>query len=112
MARNRIVVSDFVAQIAARLRFLRFERGLSQRELAQMAGCSAQSIVQFESGRTAMNARTMRKLALALRVEPFDILNHDTQSSDLGWLLEAMRTDANVLSFVRAKLASSCPARS
>lgn len=90
MARKRIVVSDFMAQLAARLRVLRFERGLSQRQLARLAGCSADSIVRFESGQTAMNARTMRKLALALRVEPFDILNHDTQTSDLGWLLETM----------------------
>jgi transcriptional regulator with XRE-family HTH domain len=103
MGRDR-VVNDFAAQIAVRLRVLRFERGLSQRQLAELAGCSANSIVRFELGFTGMNARTMRKLARALRVEPFDILNHDTHTSDLGWLVEAMRTDPKLVSFMLAKL--------
>lgn len=104
MGRARIVVSDFVDQIGARVRFLRYERGLSMQELAERAGCSASCIMQFELGRTAMNTTTMRKLAHALHVRPFDILNLDTQTDDIGWFVETMRHDANVLSFVRAKL--------
>jgi transcriptional regulator with XRE-family HTH domain len=104
MGSARILVSDLVAQIGARVRFLRFERGLSMRELAEMAGCSASCIMQFELGRTAMNTMTMRKLAQALDVLPLDILNLDTQTDDVGWFVETMRHDANVLSFVRAKL--------
>ena len=104
MGRARILVSDFVAQIGARVRFLRYERGLSMRELAEMAGCSASCIMQFELGRTAMNTTTMRKIARALDVQPFDILNHDTHTSDLGWFAETMHHDSNVLRLVLAKL--------
>jgi transcriptional regulator with XRE-family HTH domain len=103
--RARIIISDFVAQIGARVRVLRFERGLSIRALAELAGCSPHGIMQIELGYSAMTIGTIHKLALALHVEPFDILNHDTQTSHLGWLLETMRHDANVLSVIRAKLA-------
>ena len=102
MGRARIVVSDFVAQIGARVRFLRFERGLSMRALADLARCSPDGLMQIELGRSAMTIKTMRKLAHALHVRPFDILNHDTQTNDFGWLVETMRHDAKVLSFVRA----------
>jgi transcriptional regulator with XRE-family HTH domain len=111
MARNRIVVSDFVAKIGARIRFLRFERGLSVRKLAELAGCSAESIQQVELGRTAMTTRTMRKLARALHVQPIDILNHDTHTDDLGWFVETMRHDASVGRFVLAKLGPRGSAR-
>ena len=111
MGRKRIVVSDFVAQVAARLRVLRFERGLSQRELARRAGFSPDNIVRFELGYTAMNARTMHKLARALDVQPLDILNCDTQTNDLGWFIETMRHDASVVRFVLAKLGPGSSAR-
>lgn len=111
MRRARIIVSDFVAQIGARVRVLRFERGLSIRALAELAGSSPDGIMQIELGRSAMTLGTIDKLSRALRVEPFDILNHDTQTSDVGWLVETMRHDANVLSFVRATLAHRRRAR-
>jgi transcriptional regulator with XRE-family HTH domain len=101
---RRIVVRDFVVQIGARVRFLRFERGLSMTALAELAKCSPNGLMQIELGRHSMTIITMRKLARALDVRPFDILNHDTHTSDLGWLAETMRHDSNVLSFVRAKL--------
>jgi len=104
MRRTRIIVSDFVAQIGARVRVLRFERGLSMLDLAKIAGCSPDGLMQIELGRSAMTIKTMRKLAHALGVRPFDILNHDTQTDDVGWFVETMRHDVNVLRFVRAKL--------
>jgi transcriptional regulator with XRE-family HTH domain len=104
MGPDRIVVSDFVAKIGARVRFLRFERGLSMTALAELAKCSPNGLMQIELGRHPMTVMTMRKLAHALHVRPFDILNHNTQTDDVGWFVETMRHDAKVLSFVRAKL--------
>ncbi len=111
MVRDRIVVSEFVANVGVRVRFLRFERGLSQRELARRAGFSADNIVRFERGYTAMNALTMRKLARALDVQPLDILNYDTQTNDLGWFIETMRHDASITRLVLAKLEPARRAR-
>lgn len=111
MGRDRIVVSDFVAKIGARVRFLRFERGLSMTALAELAGCSPDGLMQIELGRHSMTIITMRKLARALDVRPLDILNCDTQTNDLGWLLETMRHDASVVGCVLAKLGPRSSAR-
>jgi len=101
---HRIAVRDFVAQIGARVQFLRFERGLSMRELADLAGCSPVGIMQIEHGRAAMTLGTMRKLARALNVQPFDLLNHDTHTSDVGWFVETMRHDPKLVRRMRIKL--------
>ena len=111
MLRDKIVVSDFIAQIGARIRFLRLERGLPLWKLAKLAQSSADSIMHIELGRSAINLKTIDKLARALNVQPFDLLNHDTQTSDVGWLVETMRHDSNVLAFVRATLAPRRRAR-
>ena len=104
MLRDKIVVSDFTAQIGARIRFLRLERGLTLCKLARLAQCNSDSIMQIELGRSAINLKTIYKLARGLNVQPFDLLNHDTDTNDVGWLVETMRHDANVLAFVRATL--------
>ena len=93
MSRQCVVKSEFMAKIGARIRVLRLERGFTIRKLAAEAECSADCIVQIEMGRTGFTTRTLQKLAKGLHVKPFDILNHDTQTNDLGWLLEAMRRD-------------------
>ena len=111
MGRARIVVSDFVAQIGARVRFLRFERGLSMRALAELAGCSPDGLMQIELGRHPMTTKTICKLAHGLHVQPLDLLNCDTQTNDLGWLLETMRHDASVVRLVREKLEPARRAR-
>ncbi len=111
MLRDKIVVNDFTSQIGARIRFLRLERGLPLWRLAKLAQISADSIMHIELGRSAINLQSIYKLARALNVQPFDLLNHDHDTSDLGWFVETMRHDVNVLRFVRAKLESRRRAR-
>jgi transcriptional regulator with XRE-family HTH domain len=102
--RDKIVVSDFTSQIGARIRFLRLERGLPLWKLAKLAQSSADSIMHIELGRSAITLQSIYKLARALNVQPFDLLNHDHDTNDVGWLVETMRHDSNVLMFVRATL--------
>jgi transcriptional regulator with XRE-family HTH domain len=103
MARERVVISDFVAKVGARLRVLRYERGLSLRKLAELAGCSAGGVMQIELGRSAPTTRTLGKLAEALSVQPFDILNYDSETDDLGWMMETMRREPECVRIVRAR---------
>jgi hypothetical protein len=56
--------------------------------------------------RLAITTETLRELARALHVQPFDMLNDDPHTNDLGWLIEAMRLDPNVLRLAKAKLAA------
>jgi transcriptional regulator with XRE-family HTH domain len=54
-----------------KLRRIRDERLLSQRELAEKAGLSPTTILKLEAGRVEdPHPRTVRKLADALEVEP------------------------------------------
>ena len=101
MSRQRIAVKDFVAQIGARVRFLRYERGLTQHELAEMARCSVSCIMHLELGRRAVTIRILCKIARALHVQPFDILNHDTRKNDLACLTETMRLHPKLTKLAR-----------
>ena len=58
-----------------KLRRVRDERLLSQRELAEKAGLSPTTILKLEAGRvTDPHPRTVRKLAQALDVEARELL--------------------------------------
>ena len=59
-----------------RLRRLREERALSQRDLARKAGVTAVTIVHAEKGLDTRPS-TLRKLADALGVEPRELIEGD-----------------------------------
>ena len=52
----------------------RRRRGLTQRQLAQLAGVAHTTVQRLESLRRGAYPQTLRKLATALRVEPKDLL--------------------------------------
>jgi transcriptional regulator with XRE-family HTH domain len=53
---------------------LRRRRGLTQRQLGELAGVAHTTIQRLESLRRGAYPQTLRKLATALRVEPKDLL--------------------------------------
>jgi transcriptional regulator with XRE-family HTH domain len=57
-----------------RLRRLRRERALSQRELSRMTGIAFDTISRLETGKQRAQPRTIRKLAEALGVEPRELM--------------------------------------
>jgi transcriptional regulator with XRE-family HTH domain len=52
----------------------RRRRGLTQRELGELAGVAHTTVQQVESLRRGAYPQTLRKLAFALKVEPKDLL--------------------------------------
>ena len=52
----------------------RRQRGLTQRQLGELAGVAHTTVQQLESLKRGAYPQTMQKLALALRVEPKDLL--------------------------------------
>lgn len=58
----------------ARLRDLRRDLVLSQRELSRMTGVAFDTISRLETGKQRAQPRTVRRLADALGVEPRDLL--------------------------------------
>lgn len=57
-----------------KLKRLRENRVLSQRELAREAGLAQGTVWRLESGFPQAHPRTIRKLAVALRVEPKELV--------------------------------------
>ena len=58
----------------ARLRRLRRERALSQRDLTRMTRIAFDTISRLETGKQRAQPRTIRKLADALGVEPRELM--------------------------------------
>jgi transcriptional regulator with XRE-family HTH domain len=52
----------------------RYRRGLTQRQLGELASVAHTTVQQLESLRRGAYPQTMQKLAVALRVEPKDLL--------------------------------------
>jgi transcriptional regulator with XRE-family HTH domain len=52
----------------------RRRRGLTQRQLGELSGVAHTTVQQLESLKRGAYPQTVRKLALALRVEPKDLL--------------------------------------
>jgi transcriptional regulator with XRE-family HTH domain len=93
-----------VSQVGARILFLRFERGLSLQKLAAKTRYSINKVRQVELGQLILTAGMLRRFARALRVQPFDLLNFDTQFDDLGCLVEIMRQDRKMVRVVRKRI--------
>jgi transcriptional regulator with XRE-family HTH domain len=65
-------------QVRARLRQLRFERGLSVRALGAVAGVSAATVSRLETGERRLTVAHLESLASALGVEPHTLLGTAT----------------------------------
>lgn len=106
MSKRKPKHEPLVTQVGARIRFLRLENGLSIRKVAELAECSPDSVMQIELGRSASNMKTLQGIARALMVEPFDLLNCDTERDDVGYIVEKMRQDPETAILVNACLKS------
>ena len=58
-----------------RLRELRRSRGLSQKELGELAGVASGTVYRLENGLRGAYPGTVRKLAVALGVTPEDLVS-------------------------------------
>jgi transcriptional regulator with XRE-family HTH domain len=56
------------------LREFRIERGMSQAQLAERAGCTPSHVSLVESGKRSPSIATLRRLSEALLVEPGRLL--------------------------------------
>jgi transcriptional regulator with XRE-family HTH domain len=112
--RGKFVKGGIVAQrngadngairIGARIESLRLEQGLSLRCMAQLTGCSIAKLSHMEKGLASIHVHTLNKIADALQVRPFDLLNYVPEEDDLGYVVETMRKDSGGFAKVKARL--------
>jgi transcriptional regulator with XRE-family HTH domain len=68
------MATDIRRVMAANVRRIRAQRGLSQEALADMAGVSVRYLGSIERGSTAATVVVLARLARALKVKPADLL--------------------------------------
>jgi transcriptional regulator with XRE-family HTH domain len=66
---------DPLVGFARRLREIRLERGLSQEQLASLAGLDRTYVSGCETGRRNATIRTIIRLAAALQVDPANLVS-------------------------------------
>ncbi|WP_323993254.1 helix-turn-helix transcriptional regulator [Nguyenibacter sp. L1] len=66
---------DLKDVMAANLRRIRHDRDLTQEELAEMTGLSARYIGSIERARVSASVTILGKIAMALNVEPGELLD-------------------------------------
>ena len=64
--------------LGPRLKSLRSQKGLTMRELARMAGCSASFISQLELNRVSPSLANLEKICHALKMSVLDVLREET----------------------------------
>jgi transcriptional regulator with XRE-family HTH domain len=69
--------SRFTEVDGTRLRRLRREQALSQRDLSRITGIAFDTISRLETGKQRAQPRTIRKLADALGVEPKELMKRE-----------------------------------
>jgi transcriptional regulator with XRE-family HTH domain len=67
-------MSSFLEIDMAKLRRLRRRAALSQRELAERAGITQETVSRLEHGHHAARGSTLRRLAKALGVQPHELI--------------------------------------
>jgi transcriptional regulator with XRE-family HTH domain len=66
------------SNLGARLKTLRLQRGLTMRELARQAKCSASFLSQLELNRASPSVANLEKICNALKIPVADFLREDT----------------------------------
>jgi len=84
-----------VTALGARIKSLRNERGLQQRQLAEKADLTPSMVSQIESGRLTPSLHTLGKVAVALGVPIASLFDGQPEGS----IVVSRRTDYPVVSF-------------
>jgi XRE family transcriptional regulator, aerobic/anaerobic benzoate catabolism transcriptional regulator len=75
----------FLRTVGSRVRALRAQHALSRRSLAEHAGVSERYLAKLEGGSGNASILVLRKLAVALRCEPVDLLASKDTAGQNEW---------------------------
>lgn len=74
IADNFRMDKQFLKKVGKRIKFLREEKGLSQEELACDANVSRSTISMIETAQNDITLTKIKRIAVALGVEPYELL--------------------------------------
>jgi transcriptional regulator with XRE-family HTH domain len=93
--------------LSANIKKYRAEQGISQEKLAEAVGLSDQTINDIEGCRSWVSDKTLVKIAIALRVEVFQLVYPQTEAEKLY----PVRLPADILRELRSNLESDITRR-
>ena len=79
-----MAASDFMQRFGHRLREVRDSKGLSQEALADAAGLHRTHVSLIERGHRSVRLETLERLAIALNVQPSELLPSITIAKNVG----------------------------
>lgn len=68
------MANDICSRVGERIRELRGAKGWTQQMLADHSGVERAHLTKLEEGKREAGLRTLEKIAVALDVEPFELL--------------------------------------
>jgi transcriptional regulator with XRE-family HTH domain len=71
---ERFTKQQFIEELGKRVRQIRLDRQLTQKQLAKRTGLSNVQICLIENGRHAASARTVCALAMSLNIQPTELI--------------------------------------
>lgn len=100
------VPDPFDAELGARIKAVRLERGMSLATLAQAAGVSFQQIQKYEAGLYRVSASTLRRIAQRLEVTAGALFGEEAAAAPAGGhhlLLETPGALSLLIAFTRLR---------
>lgn len=98
--RSKRALSDYSAEVGQRIIDARKNLGLTQLELAELAGISQRSMQAYETGEV-IPYRKLREIAAVLQVSPMWILHGEEEEADPE-VVELQRQVENLSKLIRA----------
>lgn len=80
-------LNDFI-QIGSRIKFLRKEKGMSQKEMAKTLGLKASTYSGYENNYRVPNAEMLKKIAEALGTDVSSLIIQVPKNTTVNWYLE------------------------
>lgn len=77
--------------IGEKIKYLRTEKGITQKELASKLGTSQQNLAQYENGKRKPKLETIQKIANALNVDPLVLIGQISET-----LSDNLKTEPNI----------------
>lgn len=74
LSQERLSMATIYKKLGEKVRKVRKKQGLTQEKLAELARIDPKSIIEIEGGKRNPTLKTIRKIATALKVKPFNLL--------------------------------------
>ena len=94
---------DIKKELGRKIKQIRKMRNLTQERLAELVGIGTPNISYIETGRFAPSVDTLQKIAIALKVEPYELYKFDNSKTDeelYNELFCALKEDKKLLKLV------------